>query len=72
MTYSLLVRTVYCVTQVNLLGPIAVCKEFLPLLKKSPASRIINISSSCAETRLPMASVYGASKVNRSFRESSC
>ena len=50
------------------MGPIAVCKEFLPLLKQSQASRIINISSSCAETRLPMASVYGASKVNRSFR----
>ena len=47
------------------MGPIAVCKEFIPLLKQSEASRIINISSSCAETRLPMASVYGASKVNR-------
>ena len=51
------------------MGPIAVCKEFLPLLKQSEASRIINISSSCAETRLPMASIYGASKVNRSFRD---
>merc|ERR1711936_979920 len=35
---------------------------FISLLKGSQAGRIINISSSCAETRLPLASVYGASK----------
>ena len=54
------------------MGPISVCKEFISLLKESEDSRIINISSSCAETRLPMASVYAASKVNISFRESAC
>ena len=55
------------VCQVNLMGPITVSKEFISLLKGSQAGRIINISSSCAETRLPLASVYGASKVKDDF-----
>lgn len=48
--------------QVNLLGPIQVCRVFLPLLYRQVGSRIINITSPCAETRLPMASVYGVTK----------
>jgi len=48
--------------QVNLIGPIHVCRVFLPLLYKHRGSRIINITSPCAETHLPMASVYGATK----------
>jgi len=46
--------------EVNLAGPLIVCKTFLPLL--SAGSRIINITSACADTRLPMAGVYAASK----------
>ena len=38
------------------------CRIFLPLLYKHRGSRIINITSPCAETHLPMASVYGATK----------
>lgn len=48
--------------QVNLVGPIHVCRVFLPLLYKTRGSRIINITSPCAETCLPMAGVYGATK----------
>lgn len=48
--------------QVNLLGPIQVCRVFLPLLYRQGGSRIINITSPCSETRLPMASVYGVTK----------
>lgn len=48
--------------QVNLVGPIHVCRVFLPLLYKNKGSRIINITSPCAETHLPMAGVYGATK----------
>lgn len=48
--------------QVNLIGPIHVCRVFLPLLYKTKGSRIINITSPCAETHLPMAGVYGATK----------
>jgi len=45
---------------VNLAGPLIVCKTLLPLLDQG--SRIINITSACADTRLPMAGVYAASK----------
>jgi len=48
--------------QVNLIGPIQVCRVFLPLLNNNKGSRIINITSPCAETHLPMAGVYGATK----------
>merc|ERR1719341_2914353 len=46
--------------EVNLAGPLIVCKTLLPLLDQG--SRIINITSACADTRLPMAGVYAASK----------
>ena len=32
------------------------------MLRQSPGSRVINISSPCAQTRLPLGSVYAASK----------
>jgi len=48
--------------EVNLVGPIHVCRVFLPLLYKTKGSRIINITSPCADTHLPMAGVYGATK----------
>lgn len=47
---------------VNLRGSISMSKTFLPLLKKTNGSRIINISSPAADTRLPLTSVYSASK----------
>ena len=48
--------------QVNLAGPILLTQELLPMLRELPGSRVINISSPCAETRLPLSSVYAASK----------
>ena len=48
--------------RVNLLGPLRVARVFLPLLRRNPGSRIINITSPCAETRLPLAGLYAASK----------
>ena len=48
---------------VDLRGSISMSKTFLPLLKKTNGSRIINISSPAADTRLPLTSVYSASKV---------
>ena len=48
--------------QVNLTGPLLLTKELLPMLRQSPGSRVINISSPCAQTRLPLSSVYAASK----------
>ena len=47
--------------QVNLQGPADVCRSFLPVLRSG--SRIINISSPVTRTRLPLSSVYAASKV---------
>ncbi|XP_044745475.1 retinol dehydrogenase 7-like [Coccinella septempunctata] len=46
---------------VNLLGPMMMTKEFLPLLRKY-RGRIINISSHCSNQSLPGLSVYGATK----------
>lgn len=46
--------------EVNLSGPLIVCKTLLPLMGKG--SRIINITSACAETRLPLTGVYAATK----------
>jgi len=48
--------------KVNLLGPIMMSKTFLPILKETKESRILNISSPAADTRLPLTSVYSASK----------
>ena len=48
--------------QVNLTGPLLLTKELLPMLRQSPGSRVINISSPCAQTRLPLGSVYATSK----------
>ena len=50
------------VFQVNLTGPILLTQALLPMLRESPGSRVINISSPSAETRLPLSSVYVASK----------
>ena len=50
------------VCQVNLTGPVLLTRELLPMLRESPGSRVINISSPCAQTRLPLSSVYAASK----------
>jgi short-subunit dehydrogenase len=50
------------VMQVNVLGPMALTLELLPLLKRTKDSRIINLSSFAAKTVTPAGSVYCASK----------
>jgi NAD(P)-dependent dehydrogenase (short-subunit alcohol dehydrogenase family) len=45
-------RTIFAT---NVLGPIAVVQAFLPLLQKSPAARIVNVSSSVGSLALASA-----------------
>jgi len=50
---------------VNVLGPLRVIQEFLPLLRKrsnAPPGRIINISSIAGKVALPFSGPYSASK----------
>ncbi len=48
--------------QVNATAPFILCREALPLLKKSPTSHIINISSVVGVKGYPLQSAYTASK----------
>ena len=48
--------------QVNATAPFILCRETLPLLKKSPTSYIINISSVVGVKGYPLQSAYTASK----------
>ena len=57
-----IIESMMIVIQVNLTGPVLLTQELLPRLRESPGSRVINISSPCAMTRLPLGSVYAASK----------
>lgn len=50
------------VMEVNTLGPFLCCKALLPQLKRSPAARIINISSGVAFKGNPLYLHYVASK----------
>lgn len=52
--------------RVNLLGPMALIKYFLPMIRKDK-SRIINVTSHCSLTALPGLSVYSASKAGLRF-----
>jgi NAD(P)-dependent dehydrogenase (short-subunit alcohol dehydrogenase family) len=47
---------------VNLLGTVLMCRLALPLLKKSPDARILNLSGGGATAPLPWLSAYAASK----------
>ena len=48
--------------QVNATAPFTLCREALPLLRKSPTSYIINISSVVGVKGYPLQSAYTASK----------
>ena len=48
--------------QVNATAPFILCREVLPLLRKSPTSYIINISSVVGVKGYPLQSAYTASK----------
>ncbi len=48
--------------EINLQGPIRMCKKFLPHLKKQTAAAIVNVSSGLAFTPLPTSPVYCATK----------
>ncbi len=48
--------------QVNMIAPVALCRQLLPRLKAQPQSYILNIASSAAYQAVPGLSVYAASK----------
>lgn len=48
--------------QVNLLGTVNMCRLALPLLRKSPRGKVINLSGGGATAPMPRLSAYAASK----------
>jgi NAD(P)-dependent dehydrogenase (short-subunit alcohol dehydrogenase family) len=48
--------------QINLLGTVSLCRHALPLLRRSPAGRILNLSGGGATAPMPFRSAYAASK----------
>jgi NAD(P)-dependent dehydrogenase (short-subunit alcohol dehydrogenase family) len=48
--------------QINLLGTVSLCRHALPLLRQSPAGRILNLSGGGATAPMPFRSAYAASK----------
>ena len=46
----------------NVRAPYLMCREFLPLLRRSEAAEVVNICSVVAHTGYPMQSAYAASK----------
>lgn len=46
----------------NIRAPYLMCREFLPLLRRSEAAEVVNICSVVAHTGYPMQSAYAASK----------
>ena len=46
----------------NLVGPVRMVKQFLPLLKAQPSAAIVNVSSGLAFTPFPISPIYGATK----------
>ena len=47
---------------INLIGPIKMIQQFLPLLKKSPSAAILNVTSGLALIPFPLSPIYGATK----------
>jgi uncharacterized oxidoreductase len=57
--------------ETNLVGPVRMVKQFLPLLKAQPHAAIVNVSSGLAFTPFPISPVYGATKAGlHSFTQS--
>lgn len=50
------------ILKTNIRAPYLLCREFLPLLRKSQAAEIVNICSTVAHIGYPMQSAYAASK----------
>lgn len=48
--------------QVNMMVPVALCRQLIPLLQEQPQAYILNIASSAAYQAVPGLSVYAASK----------
>ena len=48
--------------ETNLLGPIRMVKQFLPLLKSQPSAAIVNVSSGIAFSPFPISPIYGSTK----------
>lgn len=48
--------------EINLMGPIRMVKEFMPLLKQRPQAAIVNVSSGLAYVPLPTSPIYSATK----------
>lgn len=55
-------RSIRRLVNTNLVGPMLMSKQYLPLLAKSPYSRIINVSSVLSFFNSPFVGVYGATK----------
>jgi short-subunit dehydrogenase len=49
-------------TKVNLVAPMALCRDFTPLLKKAKPSRIVNIGSMFGDIAFPLFAGYSATK----------
>jgi len=57
--------------ETNLVGPVRMVKQFLPLLKAQPSAAIVNVSSGLAFTPFPISPIYGATKAGlHSFTQS--
>ncbi|XP_052060361.1 estradiol 17-beta-dehydrogenase 2-like [Mytilus californianus] len=52
---------IHKILAVNYLGPVTVCKHFLPLLRESQG-RIVNVASNCGLAPVPLMGPYCASK----------
>ena len=50
------------ILKTNIRAPYILCREFLPLLRKSNAAEIVNICSTVAHVGYPLQSAYAASK----------
>ena len=55
-------KAVRSLMDVNFFGVLEMCREFIPLLRKHPGSRIINISSLAGIVSPPFNGIYSASK----------
>jgi uncharacterized oxidoreductase len=57
--------------ETNLVGPVRMVKQLLPLLKARPSAAIVNVSSGLAFTPFPISPVYRAAKAGvHSFTQS--
>jgi uncharacterized oxidoreductase len=57
--------------ETNLIGPVRMVKQFLPLLKVQPSAAIVNVSSGLAFTPFPISPIYCAAKAGvHSFTQS--